>query len=88
MSAIIDEVRQLLKGRDFETPGDAAILLECISVVIDTKVTGLLPPATLEAALRIIEDEHDPEFREHRRHWCAYLRTMPKIGPEAKTHAN
>lgn len=77
MDPLIDEIKDLLKGRDFRNPRDAVILLECLSVLIDTKVRILVPPATLEAAVRRIVDEPDPEFQAHRRAWGAYLRSIP-----------
>lgn len=78
VDSVIEEVMQILKGRDIRDPHDAAILVECLSVVIDHKISRLVNPVTLEAALAIIAAEEDPDYIDHRRHWCAYLRTMPK----------
>jgi hypothetical protein len=78
MDPLIDDIKRMLKGRDFRDPDDAVILLECLSVVVDDKIARMIPAPTLEAALRILEAEPDPEFQPHRRAWAAYLRGIPR----------
>jgi hypothetical protein len=78
MSLIIDSVKELLAGRDFGDPDDAALLLECLAVLVEDRMCAL-DPAVLQAALVVVEDtalNGQPELAKTRLAWLGYLRAV------------